>query len=121
MSDATDNSSEVRKLEMRLTELENQLGQVSRSKNLPDISTEEMQAYLKVKGLVEIDPACGINECSRCIVNCIAQCNLCIARCVDLCIRCVRCDFECICGPCNGGFGGGFGGGGGGRFNGLGG
>ena len=118
MTDTADNPSEIRKLEMRIVELENQLGQASSRRNLSNISPEELQAYLKVKSIVEIDPACGINECSRCIVSCIVNC---IALC-SLCTRCItRCDVECVCGPCNCGFGGGFSTGGSGRFSGLGG
>ncbi len=97
-------------LELRIVELENQLKQLRAGRGTTDLTPEEIQAYIKVRNSLGIDPdlECGINECSRCIVL------RCYAPCITRCIR--VCDVECICGPCNiGGLGGG-----GGRFGPLG-
>ena len=104
----------IRSLEGRIVELENELKQMRSSRQqAADITPEEMQVYMKVRGTLAWDPegVCGINECSRCIVH------LCYS-CINLCWICRVCDVECICGPCNLG---GIGRGGLSRFGGLGG
>ena len=109
----------VRKLEMRIVELEDQLTQLRARPEPKDVSADEVSAYIKVREMLAFDwgENCGINECMRCI----ARCDSCIrwpsetiSRCVTLC----ACIFECSCGPCNRG---GFGIGGRERFTGLGG
>lgn len=104
-------ADDVKKLEMRITELENKL----KARQAPDISSDDVKAYLKVRDVLH-DPErmCGINDCQPCVIQ---QCiQGCVAQCIQPCI--VRCINECTCGPCAGG---GFSGGGGGRFGGLGG
>jgi len=102
---------EIKQLQMRIVELENQLKEMRAARTQARISTEELEAYMKVRSALQItwDDFCGINDCrpSLCIVG------ACIVRCIRFC------DFECTCGPCNicsGGFSKG-----GGRFGGLGG
>ena len=104
--------SDIKQLELRIKELEDQLKQLRATHEAVNISAEEVKAYRKVRDVLALDPdtECGINECSRCIIN----------RCINRCIvnRCiVRCIFECTCGPCNLGD---FTIGGGGRFGNLG-
>ena len=101
-------AEDTKRLELRITELENTIKQLVEARRAVDLSAAELQAYVKVKAALEPD-FCGPNDCmvfcfrpSRCIVRCL--------RCITVCIN------ECTCGPCNVG-GGGFGGGG---FGGLG-
>jgi hypothetical protein len=102
---------DVKKLEMRIVELENQLKELRAGRTQTRISADEMETYMKVRDSLDIswDDFCGINDCRPCVVR---LCGV-----VRLCIK--RCDVECSCGPCNIGSGGFFGGGG--RFGGLGG
>ncbi|HEX2295259.1 MAG TPA: hypothetical protein VHN37_08125 [Actinomycetota bacterium] len=99
----------IRKLEMRIKQLEDQLqGQraASQTAEPTDISADEIATYQKVRDVVGIDPACGINECYvRPKLPPIGY--LCIKPCLP-----PPCIYECTCGPCNvGGWrGGGFGG-----------
>src|ERR671916_2136352 len=104
---------EVRRLEARIVELEDQLKAVRGTREPVDISAEEMQAFRKVSAAVASDLACS--------GACLSECRVCIVlRCVTACLRCSTgpciidpCIVECSCGPCNIG---GFAGGGGGRF-----
>src|SRR5688572_24335056 len=90
-------AEDTKSLEMRLTRLENAIGKLAEGNKAVDISAEEMKAYLKVRGMIEVD-FCGPNDCMplRC-VRCIP------VRCIP--VRCipVRCINECVCGPCAGG------------------
>ena len=103
----------VKKLEARVVELEQRLGEVTRRPEPTHITAEEMQAFHKVKDLVAADFGgfCGINDCFRLCMRChgaggSGNCFRCVTRCIN----------ECVCGPCSpgglggGGFGGGFGG-----------
>jgi hypothetical protein len=105
----------VRQLEMRIVELENQLKTLRAARQAVDISSEEMKAYMKVRDALQIDwgEFCGINDCMRCIIF---RCGL------GPILRCWQfCDIECGgCGPCACEFGRPSRGGGG-RFGGLGG
>jgi len=100
---------EFEELKGRIVELENQLRRRT-TKRVTDITPEEMETFQKVRDVIATDfgDFCGINDCFRCIVNCI---QLCIVRCIQPCI------FECTCGPCNPGT---FGTAGVSRFGGLG-
>ena len=84
---------EFEELKGRIVELENQLKQRS-TKRVTDITPEEMATFQKVRDVIAADfgDFCGVNDCFRCIVQCI---QLCIVRCIQVCI------FECTCGPCN--------------------
>jgi hypothetical protein len=92
----------IKSLEVKIESLEKKHEGLAKGPEISDVSAEELRAYQKVSAL--LDPACGINECQRCIV---LRCGGgFIRRCV------VRCINECNCGPCNPGYGGGFFGGG---------
>jgi hypothetical protein len=92
-------SDEQNRLELRITELENQIKELLEARKSAEITPEEMETFRKVSKLIGIDPDnnCGINECDPCIIlRCV---NLCI-RCIT-CVTCLPCDVECTCGPCN--------------------
>lgn len=95
-------ADETKKLEMKITELENTIKQLTESRKAVDLSASELQTYLKVRQLLEPE-FCGPNDCMVLCLKCI-RCIRCI-RCITVCIN------ECICGPCLGGGGGGGGGG----------
>ena len=88
---------EFEALKGRIEELENKLAaaQPAAASAKPEITAEELQAFVKVRDVIAMDwgENCGINECMRCVVN----------RCVTACVtRCITvCSFECTCGPCN--------------------
>ncbi len=105
-------SEDVKKLQLRIVELENRLKQMMAAREPTDISVEEVKAYRKVRDVLAADwgDFCGINDCMRCIVTrCFTNCI--VTRCI------VRCIVECTCGPCSPGR---LGTGGGGRFSDLG-
>jgi len=109
----------IRKLELRIKELEDQLETQRAGPEATDLKAEELQAYLKVREMLQVDwgEFCGVNDCmriGRLCGPCIRWPSETISRCVHTC----GCIFECFCGPCN--FGG-FSSGGGGRFSQLGG
>lgn len=84
----------VKRLEARIVELENEL-KTLRGPQPTDISADEVQAYLKVREVVDWEGGCKL--CGPCIV----WPSETISRCVRLC----ACLVECTCGPCNiGGF-----------------
>ncbi len=101
----------VKKLEARVIELEQKLGQFTRRPEPAHVTAEEIQAFHKVRDLVATDfgDFCGINDCFRACFRCQGGGG------TSNCFRCIN---ECVCGPCSpGGFGGG---GFGGRFGGFG-
>lgn len=108
---------DVKRLEARIVELEDQLKAVRTTREPVDISAEEIQAFRKVSDALASDLACS--------GACLSECRICIVhRCVSACLRCGGgpciidpCIVECSCGPCNIG---GFAGRGGGRFSSLG-
>jgi hypothetical protein len=109
----------IKKLELRIKELEDQLKTARARPEPEDISADELQAYLKVREQLAVDwgDFCGPNDCMpirRLCDRCIRWPSETISRCVHVC----GCIFECFCGPCNVG---GFGSGGIQRFSGLGG
>jgi hypothetical protein len=79
---------DAKSLEMRLTRLENAIGKLAEGKKPVDVSAEEMKAYLKVRSL--LDP----QVCS--IPSPVFRCGPVVGLCGP-----VRCNTECICGPCN--------------------
>ncbi len=85
---------EIKKLEIRIEELENQLKNIGSQMN--DIDPEKMKVFKEVALQLGFDPdhVCGINECMVC-KGCIV-CNVC--RVCNVCHACIN---ECICGPCN--------------------
>jgi hypothetical protein len=107
---------EIEKLQLRITELENQLK--SAGAQSAKIDPEEMKIFNKVLGQLGWDPdnTCGPNECRVCIVNCISSCRVCkvcttcvVCRTCTVCNTCVVCRVckvctvcihECSCGPC---------------------
>jgi hypothetical protein len=103
MPDAPD----VKKLELRIQELENQLKQFQAAAAPQDLTREEIAAYQKVSATLASfdDWGCGINECRP-----IGVCRVCVV--CRVCRVCRVCINECVCGPCNvcaqGGGGGGF-------------
>lgn len=102
----------VKRLEARITELENKLGQAA----LPaDVSAEDLATFQRVgealgggvsAGCVVCNPGC-ISECKPCVVRCIKPCI------ITQCFKCIcsPCINECVCGPCIAGGGGPVGGG----------
>jgi hypothetical protein len=105
----------IKRLEARVTELENKLSQAGQA--APDFSPEEMAAFQKVSDSLSGGAAAGCNVCST---GCISECKPCVIKACRTCIKiCWQgpCINECICGPCNiCGHGGPFGGGGFGGF-----
>jgi hypothetical protein len=109
---------DVKRLELRIQELENQLKQFQATATPQDLTREEVAAFQKVSSVLSSfdDWGCGINECRP-----IGVCRSCtVCRICRICRVCRVCDVECICGPCNICMQGG-GGGGGGGFSGFGG
>lgn len=108
----------VKKLEARIVELEQRLGQMPRRSEPENISAEELRAYQKVRAQIAADwgDECGLTECLRCLPA--------SYRCFPVSFRCIPASYRCIneCGPIFQG-GGSFGGLGGssGGFGGFGG
>jgi hypothetical protein len=97
--------SEVKRLELRVQELENQLKQFQMAAAPQEISADEMAVYRRVRSALTAfdDWECGINECRPIFV-----CRGTICRICRVCRVCIN---ECNCGPCRiggGGVGGGF-------------
>lgn len=105
----------VKKLEARIVELEQRLGQMPRRPQPETISADEMKAYQKVRAQISADwgDECGPAECLRCFPA--------SYRCFPASFRCIPASFRCIneCGPIYHGGGGlgGLGGLGGGFSN----
>ena len=99
-------ADDVKALELRIRELENQLKQFQAAAGPQALTREEVAAYQKVSSVLAADDwGGGINEC-RPIYFC--ACHVC-----KVCKVCRVCINECVCGPCNvcshgGGAGGGF-------------
>jgi len=110
-------NEELQKLQLRITELENQL-KAAGTQPTAKIDPEEMKIFNKVLGQLGWDPdnTCGINECKVCIVSCISSCRVCkvcttcrvcsvcrvcstctVCRVCKVCTVCIQ---ECSCGPC---------------------
>jgi hypothetical protein len=90
--------SDVKKLELRVRELENQLKQFQATSAPQALSREEVAAFQKVGAVLSAfgDWECGINEC-RPIGIC--SCRICsVCRVCRICRNCIN---ECVCGPCN--------------------
>src|SRR2546428_13079544 len=92
MSDETD----VKKLELRIRELENQLKQFQAAATPQALTREEVAAFQKVSAVLAAadDWGCGINECRP--INICRICSVC-----RVCRICRICINECVCGPCN--------------------
>lgn len=91
------NADEIlKKIEVRLVELEKRLDTATRRAQVTPLSADEIKAYHKVREVLAADwgDMCGINDCFRCIIaRCVTRCVI-VTRCV------VRCINECACGPC---------------------
>lgn len=102
----------IKRLEARVTELENRLGQLSQSPEPADFSADDLATYHKVSESLSAGPAGG---CVTCGTSCLSECKPCVKpckSCVVSCLRCIQpCINECVCGPCGFGGGGHFGGG----------
>jgi|SRR5829696_5713558 len=100
-------SEDVKKLELRIRELENKLKEFQTTAAPEELTKEEIAAYRKVSSALSAldDWGCGINECKP-----IGICRICSG--CRICRICRTCINECTCGPCNicrmGGSGGGF-------------
>ena len=97
--------SDIKALEMRIQQLENQLKQFQ-SGGLADISPEELTAFVKVNAALGRLEECGVNEC-RPLRPFICRPFICRPA---ICRICRVCDVECNCGPCGGSLSGGGGG-----------
>lgn len=91
---------DVKKLEMRIVELEDELKTLRAARQPVDISADEVRAYLKVKDVLRVDwgDFCGINDCARCNI---ARCGTVgpITRCLCA-VECFGCGCVVGCGPC---------------------
>jgi hypothetical protein len=90
-------NDDIKKLEMRIAQLETMLERATARTAVSDLTADEIKAFQKVRDALAFDPdtSCGINECARCIVTRICRlCHLCH------CHVCKVCDVECVCGPC---------------------
>lgn len=87
-------TDEIQKLQLKITELENQLKSLSTKAN---VDPEEFKTFQKVSQQLGISGC--INECTptSCIISCFV-CNHCY-HCYKPCI--IPCINECTCGPCN--------------------
>jgi hypothetical protein len=115
-------SKEKKSLEIRLSDIENKLNELlGTGQQEAKASEEDIQLYRKVlRAALDDEAACGINECSKCIVTvcnrcinvctvckvcdrCITACTVCKVcdRCITECRVCDRCITECrVCQPC---------------------
>lgn len=87
---------DIKKLELRITELENQLKTASGT--AANVDPEELKTFHKVSQQLGIGGC--INECqtSHCFVCTVCHhCTTCF-HCIT-CFHCYKCN-ECICGPC---------------------
>src|SRR5258708_4753882 len=83
----------IKKLEARIVELEQRLGDMPRRPEPADISADELKAYQKVKARLSADwgDECGLNECMRCLpasfrcYRCLPASFRCITRCINEC------------------------------------
>jgi hypothetical protein len=102
---------DIKKLEMRIQELENQLKHFQTAAIPQDLSKEDIASFQKVSSALAAfdDWGCGINECRPLPTVC-RVCRVCST--CRICRVCRVCINECTCGPCSicstGGFGGGF-------------
>ena len=78
-------SDDIKKLELRITELENQLKGLKGQGGQADIDPADMKVYEKVSKQLGISAGTELQPMLRCIA----------------CLVCYRCVNECICGPCN--------------------
>jgi hypothetical protein len=89
-------SDDIKKLELRITELENQLKSLGggTGQQQANIDPEDMKVFQKVSQQLGISGC--INECQP--IKCITcfSCYIC-----SHCITCFKCINECICGPCS--------------------
>lgn len=79
---------ELKKLQLKVTELENQLKAMGSRSN---IDPEDFKTFQKVSQQLGLTGC--INECQPLICH---GCYTCYT-----CFTCFRCINECICGPCN--------------------
>ena len=98
-------AEDVKKLELRIRELENRLKDFQTAAEPQDLTKEEIAAFRKVSSTLAEDWECGINECRP--IGICRGCRIC--RSCRICRICIN---ECVCGPCDicriGGGGGGF-------------
>jgi hypothetical protein len=94
-------SERIDRLELEIKQLREALGESGARRRVADISSDELQAFVKVRDVLVSDfgDFCGINDCFRCIALC-RVCQVC-----QVCSVCRACIFECSCGPCSGGGG----------------
>jgi hypothetical protein len=80
-------SDEIQKLQLKVTELENQLKTLSGGRQ--QVDPEEYKTYQKVSQQLGLS-------------SCISECAVCITcfHCYQ-CLTCARCITECTCGPCS--------------------
>ncbi|HWK03527.1 MAG TPA: hypothetical protein VNS58_07840 [Puia sp.] len=81
-------ADEIQKLQLKVTELENQLKALSAGRQ--QVDPEEYKTYQKVSQQLGLSGC--ISECAQCI-----SCYHCYQ-----CFTCARCITECTCGPCAG-------------------
>ena len=93
----------IRRLELRIQELENQLKGFGGGAEAIDLSPEDIAGFTKVQAA--LGQAACLSECRVCIINrCVGSCIV-ACRCFGRC----ACIVECTCGPCmlgGGGLGG---------------
>ena len=100
-------AEDVKKLELRIRELENKLKDFQTAAEPQELTKEEIAAFRKVSSALASfeDWECGINECRP--IGICRGCRIC--RSCRICRICIN---ECTCGPCDicrmGGGGGGF-------------
>ncbi len=89
---------EVKKLELRISQIESLLGKGTTKREITNLSAEEIKAYQKVRDVIAADwgDFCGINDCFRCTIIRCGVGSLC-----RVCSVCRVCDVECVCGPCS--------------------
>jgi len=84
--------SEIEKLHLRISQLEDQLKNVRQPQT--EITADDLKAHRKVQEALFGGFSACITECTRCI----GPCGFCQVFCIVNCIQ--PCNTECTCGPC---------------------
>ena len=91
---------ELKALELRVTELENQLKNQGIAGASAEVDPEEMKVFQKVMGQMSkaqaISPCLTCRTCTTCTVC--RVCTVCVT--CRVCKVCTVCINECSCGPC---------------------
>lgn len=91
-------NTEVKTLELRIVELENQLKQMQKGSAVANITTEELNAFQKVRQILQPLAEC---TCGPCACDTLTRFPSVGSFVNPGFIRVCVCLVECTCGPCN--------------------